>query len=149
MRSYEILFIVRPDLPEEEMPGVVDPLKAVITGAEGTVDKVDLWGKRRLAYKVSRYREGIYVLLQFSTERAGETVRELERRLRVSDAVIKYLTVRTDIYLKRLQKLKKRREKRAARKPPAREQAPAAPAAPVAPAAPAAPAAAEPAVGVG
>ena len=55
MRTYEILFIVRPDLPEEELPGVVETLKSVITAADGTVDKVDLWGKRRLAYKVSRY----------------------------------------------------------------------------------------------
>ncbi len=142
MRIYETLFIIRPDIPEEEIDGLVDPLKGVITGSGGAVDKVDKWGKRKLAYKVRKYREGFYVLLQFSTPQAAETVKELERRLRVSDEVIKFLTVRIDEHLKRLEKIRKRREKRAIRKPaPPREAAPA-PAAPAAaPAAPAAPAA--------
>ena len=117
MRTYEILFIVRPDLPEEEIDGLVEPLKTVITGAGGVVDKLDKWGKRRLAYRVKKHREGYYTLLQFSTARA-ETVKELERRLRVSDTVIKFLTVRIDEELKRMDKLKKRREKRATRQPP-------------------------------
>ena len=129
MRIYEILFIIRPDLPEEEIDGVIEPLKGVVSASGGVVDKVDKWGKRRLAYRVRRHREGFYVLLQFSTPQAAETVKELERRLRVSDAVIKFLTVRIDEQLKRLEKLKKKREKRASRKPPAppREAAAAAP----------------------
>lgn len=140
MRSYEILFIVRPDIPEEEMDGVVEPLKNVVTAEGGTVDKVDRWGKRKLAYRVRRCREGHYILLQFSTSKGAETVKELERRLRVSDAVIKFLTVRIDEELKQLEKLKKKREKRAIRKPPStpREE-PAAPSAPAPPSAPAAP----------
>ena len=134
MRTYEILFIVRPDIPEEEIDGLVEPLKGVITAAGGAVDKVDKWGKRRLAYRVRKQREGYYVLLQFSTEKAADTVKELERRLRVSDAIIKFLTVRIDEELKRLDKLKKRREKRAVRKPPAAETPAAAPAPAPAPA---------------
>lgn len=118
MRIYEILFIIRPDVPEEEIDGIVEPLRTVVTTAGGAVDKVDKWGKRRLAYRVRKYREGFYVLLQFSTEKASETVKELERRLRVSDTVVKFLTVRIDEELKRLEKLKKKREKRALRKPP-------------------------------
>ena len=118
MRIYEILFIVRPDVPEEEMDAIVEPLKNVITSAGGVVDKVDKWGKRRLAYRVKKQREGYYILLQFSIDKAADTVKELERRLRVSDTVIKFLTVRIDEELKRLEKLKKKREKRAARKPP-------------------------------
>jgi small subunit ribosomal protein S6 len=118
MRIYEVLFIVRPDVPEEEMDGVIEPLKSVVTAAGGAVDKVDKWGKRRLAYRVKEYRDGYYVLLQFSTEEATELVKELERRLRVSDTVIKFLTVRIDEELKRLEKLKKKREKRSARRPP-------------------------------
>jgi small subunit ribosomal protein S6 len=119
MRIYEILFIVRPDIPEEEIDGIIEPLKNVVTSAGGTIDKVDKWGRRKLAYRVRKHREGYYVLLQFSTEKAAETVKELERRLRVSDSVIKFLTVRIDEELKRLEKLKKRREKRAVRKPAA------------------------------
>src|SRR4029079_2415400 len=80
----------------------------------GTVDKVDKWGKRRLAYKVDKYREGAYVLFQFSS--GPETVKEFERLLRVSDLVIKFITVRIDETLKRLDKRKKEREKRAHRK---------------------------------
>ena len=147
MRIYEILFIVRPDVPEEEIDGIVEPLKTVVTGGGGTVDKVDKWGKRRLAYRVQRTREGYYVLVQFSTDKSAETVKEIERRLRVSDTVMKFLTVRIDEDLKRLDKVKKKREKRAARKPPpaaAPEAAAPSPAAPAPP--PPAPAAAESAV---
>lgn len=145
MRIYEVLFIIRPDVPEEEIEGIIEPLKAVVTAAGGVVDKVDKWGKRRLAYRVRKYREGYYVLLQFSTGKTSEMVKELERRLRVTDTVVKFLTVRIDEELKRLDKLKKKREKRALRKPPpptqAEPQSPPSPGAapPPAPAAPAAP----------
>src|SRR5215469_17876118 len=114
MRIYEELFIIRPDAPDEEVDPFLDQMKGVVTNAGGTVDKVDKWGKRRLAYKVDKYREGAYVLVQFSS--SPETVKEFERRLRVSDLVIKFLTVRIDETLKRLEKRKKEREKRAHRK---------------------------------
>jgi small subunit ribosomal protein S6 len=114
MRIYEELFIIKPDATEEEGDQVIEQLKAVITGAGGTLDKVEKWGKRRLAYRVDKHREGSYVLFQFTAK--PETVKELERRLRVIDAVIKFLTVRIDETLKRLEKRKKHREKRAHRK---------------------------------
>ena len=114
MRIYEELFIIRPEAPEEEIDQVIEQMKGVITTAGGTVDKVDKWGKRRLAYRVDKHREGSYVLIQFTS--SPETVKELERRLRVTDAVIKFLTVRIDETLKRLEKRKKHREKRAHRK---------------------------------
>src|SRR2546425_11848449 len=114
MRIYEELFIVKPDAPEEEVDQFIEQMKAVVTTAGGSVDKVDKWGKRKLAYRVDKYREGAYVLVQFSSN--PETVKEFERRLRVSDLVIKFLTVRIDVTLKRLEKRKKQREKRAHRK---------------------------------
>lgn len=114
MRIYEELFIVRPDAAEEEVDQFVEQMRNVVTNAAGTVDKVEKWGKRRLAYRVDKYREGAYVLFQFSS--GPDTVREFERRLRVSDLVIKFLTVRIDETLKRLEKRKKEREKRAHRK---------------------------------
>ena len=131
MRIYEVLFIIRPDVPEEELDGIVEPLKSVVTTAGGAIDKVDKWGKRRLAYRVQKYREGYYVLLQLSTENTVETVKEVERRLRVSDTVIKFITVRIDQDLKRLEKLKKKREKRSQRKPSAPVPEAAAPANPM------------------
>jgi small subunit ribosomal protein S6 len=114
MRIYEQLFIVRPDAPDEEVDPFLEQMKGVVTNAGGTVDKMEKWGKRRLAYRVEKYKEGAYVLFQFSS--GPETVKEFERRLRVSDLVIKFLTVRIDETLKRLDKRKKDREKRAHRK---------------------------------
>ncbi len=127
MRIYEELFIVKPDAPDEEVDQFVEQLRTQLTTAGATVDKVDMWGKRRLAYRVDKYREGAYVLFQFSS--GPEAVKELERRLRVSDVVLKFLTVRIDQTLKRLEKRKKMRDKRNARRA---EKAPA-----VAPALPA------------
>jgi len=122
-RIYEELFIVKPDAAEEEVDQYIEQLRTQLTTAGATVDKVDKWGKRKLAYRVGKYREGAYVLFQFTA--AAATVRELERRLRVSDIVLKFLTVRIDQTLKRLEKRKKARDKRAARRA---ANAPAAPA---------------------
>jgi small subunit ribosomal protein S6 len=113
-RIYEELFIVKPDAPDEEVDAFVETIKTQLTTAGATVDKIDKWGKRRLAYRVDKYREGAYILFQFNS--APETVKEFERRLRVSDTVIKFLTVRIDETLKRLEKRKKDRDKRAHRK---------------------------------
>src|ERR1051326_3297859 len=123
MRIYEELFIVKPDAPDEEVDQFVETLRTQLTTAGAVVDKVDKWGKRRLAYRVDKYREGTYVLLQFTAEPG--TVKELERRLRVSDVVLKFLTVRIDENLKRLEKRKKARDKRAARRAAAGPASPA------------------------
>jgi len=114
MRIYEELFIAKPDVADEDVDQFVEQLRTHLTAAGATVDKIEKWGKRRLAYKVDKYREGTYVLLQFSA--GPETVKELERRLRVSDLVIKFLTVRIDETLKRLEKRKQDRDKRAAKR---------------------------------
>jgi small subunit ribosomal protein S6 len=156
MRIYEELFIVRPDATDEEVDPLIEQLKTVITQSKGTLDKTEKWGIRKLAYRVMKYNEGQYILLTFTAE--SDVVKEMERRLRVSDLVMKFLTVRIDEKLKRVEKRKKAREKRAARKPVAPPpQAPlfatptlpseaghAAPGAPASPA-PAAPAPATPA----
>ncbi len=115
MRIYENLFIVKPDATEEEIDALIEQMSKNVTTAGGTIDKVDKWGKRRLAYRVEKNREGFYVLLQFSAE--PEIVKEFERRMRVQDSVIKFLTVRIDENLKRIDKRKKVREKRAHRRP--------------------------------
>jgi small subunit ribosomal protein S6 len=142
MRVYEELFILKPDTVEEEVDGFVDQIQHVITDGKGTVDKTDKWGVRKLAYRVQKYNEGLYVLIQFSS--TPDLVREVERRLRVSDTVIKFITVRIDEKQKKIAKRKKARDKRAARRPAPAPMAavpaiPASPAAPV-PALPAEPA---------
>jgi small subunit ribosomal protein S6 len=163
MRVYEELFIMKPDIPEEEVTVFIDQIKTNIGSAGGTIDKVENWGKRRLAYKVEKFKEGTYVLIQFTS--GPEAVKEVERRLRVADVVIKFLTVRIDESLKKIEKRKKEREKRASRRAanPRPESTPqpvapmfgepaeahAAPGLPPAPAAPAPAAPAAPAVPVG
>lgn len=138
-RLYEIMFIVNPTLPDEEVDKLIAQFETTVTSTQGETQKVDKLGKRRLAYRVGRFWEGAYVL--FTVKGGGETVKEFERRLKVTDAVIKYLTVRVDEDLKRMEKMKAKRAARAARKP----QRTPAPTAPVAEPEPAAPAPATPA----
>lgn len=138
-RIYEELFILRPDITEEETGAVIEQLRGIITQAGGSIDKEERWGVRKLAYRIEKKAEGFYVLLQFTAP--ASAVREVERRLRVNDAVMKYLTVRIDEKLKWLEKRRKEREKRAARKPAPAAPPPASPeeVRPAMPAAPAAP----------
>lgn len=141
MRIYEELFILRPDAVEEEIDAYIEQIKSLITSSKGTVDKVEKWGVRKLAYRVEKRTEGFYILVQFSTENSA-LVREVERRMRVTDAVMKWITVRIDEALKKLDKRKVQREKRAKRKP--QITAAPAPAVAAAPAMPAEPASAAP-----
>jgi small subunit ribosomal protein S6 len=138
-RIYEELFILRPDITDEEVAPVIEQIRGVVTTAGGTVDKEERWGVRKLAYRIGKRAEGYYVLLQMTCP--ASAVKELERRLRVNDSVLKYLTVRIDEKLKWLEKRRKEREKRAARKPAAAVPAPTMPGEerPLMPAAPAAP----------
>ncbi|MGH9784773.1 MAG: 30S ribosomal protein S6 [Terriglobia bacterium] len=116
MRTYEIMFILKPDLPEEEAGRFVSQMEGVVTTTGGTVRKVDRMGRRRLAYRIQRYMEGEYVLL--ATESEAPTVLEVERRLKVAEPVLKYITVRTDEAMKRLAKKQQIRARRSARKKP-------------------------------
>ena len=116
MRTYEIIFILKPDLPEEEASRFVSQMEGVVTTTGGTVRKVDRMGRRRLAYRIQRYMEGEYVLL--ATESEAPTVLEVERRLKVAEPVLKYITVRTDEEMKRLAKKQQIRARRSARKKP-------------------------------
>ena len=106
-RSYEVMFIVRSDMVDEELNKLISTLDASVTSAGGTT-KSEVWGKRRLAYKVAKFHEGIFVL--FMIEGTGAIVHEVERRLRVTEQVIKFISVRTDEELKRQDKIKKLRD---------------------------------------
>ena len=132
-RVYEELFIVRPDATDEEIDPLVEQLTTTIASKGGNVDKSEKWGVRKLAYRVKKYNEGNYVLLHFTAE--PDAVKEIERRLRVSDLVLKFITVRVDEKMKKVEKRRKAREKRAARRPAPPVAAPSMPAA-EAPAAP-------------
>ena len=114
MRIYEVMFILKPDLPEEEADRIISQMEAVVASTGGVLRKTDRMGRRRLAYLVRRYREGQHVLLDAECEAA--TVQELERRLRVAEPVIKFQSVRIDEELKRASKLQQARSKSSARR---------------------------------
>ncbi len=116
-RIYEVMFIVRPDLTEEDMDKLISTLEGNVTQSGGAVKNVERMGKRRLAYLVRKFQDGIYVLL--TIEAAGNVIAELERRMRVTEPVIKFITVRVDEEQKRLDKIKKIRESKVRNRPAA------------------------------
>ena len=109
-RTYELMFIVRPDMTDEDLDKLISTLQSVVPTSGGTVKSVEKMGKRRLAYTVRRFHDGIYVLMV--VEGGGPAIHELERRLRVTEPVIKFLTVRVDEEQKRLAKIKAIRDAR-------------------------------------
>jgi len=130
-RLYDLIFICMPTTPEEEVAKIVSTLEQTASEHGGKVEKVERWGTRKMAYRVAKQREGLYVYLALHSTQ-GTLIKELERRLKVTDAVIKYMTVRLDEEIKRQQKLVAHREHRARRRPrkPAAAPAAAPPAAP-------------------
>ena len=131
-RLYDLVFICMPTTPEEEIAKLIATVEQAAAERGGKIEKVEKWGTRKMAYRVAKQREGFYVYVSLRSKQ-GELIKELERRLKVSDAVIKYMTVRLDEEIKRQQKLVGRRERRARRRP--RKPAAAAPASAPAPAA--------------
>ena|ERR671924_18787 len=115
IRKYEVMFIVRPDVADEEVEKLISTFQSNVTAAGGKVVSAERMGKRRLAYVVRGFGEGTYALLV--VEGTGDVIHELERRLRVSEPVIKFLSVRTDEEEKRHSKIKKLRESRVKRSP--------------------------------
>jgi small subunit ribosomal protein S6 len=107
-RKYEVMFILRPDTADEDVDRLLQTLEENVAAEGGKVTSFERMGKRRLAYTVQRFQEGIYILAFL--EGPGSMVKELERRLRVQELVIKFITVRTDEEEKRLEKIKKLRD---------------------------------------
>jgi small subunit ribosomal protein S6 len=103
-RTYEIMFIVRPDIQDEELDKLIAGFEANVTNGGGTVKQTEKLGRRKLAYLVKKFNDGNYVLLTILAD--GSLVGELERRLRVSEPVIKFLSVRMDEEEKRVAKIK-------------------------------------------
>ena len=107
-RSYEIMFIVRPDVEEAEIDKIVETFTGYITQGGGAVKQTEKMGRRRLAYTVRKFNDGFYILL--IVDAPASLIHEIERRLRVSEQVIKFITVRTDEEDKRVAKIKKHRD---------------------------------------
>lgn len=110
MRVYEVLFIVAPNTEEGDIETLVTQLSDVLTNQGAQVTNVNRMGRRRLAYPIGKFNEGHYVVL--TVEGSGAEIAEVERRMRVNDAVIRYITIRIDEDLKRAEKFRARRAAR-------------------------------------
>jgi len=91
MRKYEVMYILRPELEQEAVQAVVDKFNGII-GNGGEITKQDVMGKRRLAYEINKIRDGIYVLVNFNA--TSEVIAELDRVMKITDEVIRYLIVK-------------------------------------------------------
>jgi len=127
MRTYDVLFILSPQVPEEEATALVTEFKRVAESLGGTLKSEEPWGRRRLAYPIHKFNEGIYHLLVYETVGG---LSELDRRMKNSDRVLRHMIVRTDEDLKRADKLAKKNPKKERVRPAAPQAY--APAAPVA-----------------
>ena len=113
-RVYEVLYIVDTDTPEDEATRLTESLRQTITDQGGTITRQEVLGRRNLAYRIGRKNEGVYNL--FEIEGTGREIAELERRMRVMDQVIRYMTVRVDEDRQRAEKFKERRTRRASKR---------------------------------
>ena len=114
-RVYEVVFIVDPDTGEEDFTRLTETLQHIVSDQGGTITKTENMGRRQLAYRIGRKTDGVFML--FEIEGTGAEIAELERRMRVSDQVMRYLTVRVDEDRRRAEKLKARRARKASKKP--------------------------------
>lgn len=94
MRDYELIVIISPEVPEEEVPTNIDKIGEFITSKGGSITQVDRWGKRRLAYTINHFKEGNYVLTKFKIE--PSTTAELETNLRISEKILRHMLIRLD-----------------------------------------------------
>ena len=94
MRHYELMIILDPEADDRRVPAALEKFLTVVTNDKGTVDKVDVWGRRRLAYEIKKRAEGIYVVVDFTAQSA--TAKELERQLGLSEVILRTKLIRPD-----------------------------------------------------
>ncbi|HTK25014.1 MAG TPA: 30S ribosomal protein S6 [Pyrinomonadaceae bacterium] len=126
-RTYEVMYIVNPDTADDKIAKLNDAVEKLITKEGGSVVKIDDIGRRRLAYPINKKNEGYYVL--FEIEGTGQEIAELERRMRVNDMIIRFMTVRVDEDRKAAERVRTKRENRLSKRAkfrPTEEAAPAA-----------------------
>ncbi|MPZ17134.1 MAG: 30S ribosomal protein S6 [Luteitalea sp.] len=117
-RQYELVYIVSPEATDEQAKEIDQLIQEVVTRHQGTVDNTENWGRRKLAFQIKHKREGVYVVMVISG--LGDMVKEIERRLKVHDFVLRHLVVRVDEDLRKAARIRARREEQAARRQAAR-----------------------------
>lgn len=114
-RIYEVVFIINPEAGDDEVMRLNEGVQKIITSQGGTITKTEIMGRRQLAYEINHRKDGTYVLLE--VEGSGAEIAELERRMRVNDQILRYMTIRVDEARRRADKLKDRRARKAAKQP--------------------------------
>jgi len=120
-RQYEVVFIVDPATEDDEVSRLTENLKQIATDQGGIVTKTESMGRRPLAYEILHKNEGNFVLLEI--EGSGREIAELERRMRVNDRIIRYITVRVDEDRRRAEKFKAKRARKAEKRPGGQQHA--------------------------
>ena len=105
-RKYEIGFIISPDATEDEVKRIVESIVEIIKKADGIIENVDEWGRRKLAYPIGKHNDGIYVFI--NTEAVGSTFLEVERKLKITEKVMRFIVLRLDERLKKANRLNKK-----------------------------------------
>ena len=123
-RQYELIYVIAPDVDDAGVAELHARVEEIVTAGGGTIDKTDNWGRRRLAYEINRHKEGTYVLELFTG--SGAIVGELDRRLKVTDNVLRYLVVRVDEDLRKAERERARRQAKRQQRRRAGEAEPAA-----------------------
>jgi small subunit ribosomal protein S6 len=113
-RTYEVVFIIDPTVGDDEVMRLSESVQKIITGQGGIITKTEVMGKRQLAYEINHKKDGTYILLE--VEGSGAEIAELERRMRVNDQILRYMTIRVDEDRRRADKLRDRRARKAAQK---------------------------------
>src|SRR5262249_2578010 len=107
-RQYELVYILPPDITEQQTTEVHQQVEAVVSRMNGQLEKTEIWGRRKLAYEIGRHKEGVYVLEVING--GGELVKELDRRLKVMDQIVRHLVVRVDEEKKVVERTRTKRQ---------------------------------------
>jgi small subunit ribosomal protein S6 len=113
-RQYELVYILPPDTTEQQVTELHEQLEAVVSRMHGQIEKTENWGRRRLAYEIAHQKEGVYVLEVING--SGELMKELDRRLRVMDQVVRHLVVRVDHEKKVVERTRTKRQSNSERR---------------------------------
>jgi small subunit ribosomal protein S6 len=120
-RIYEVVFIIDPTAGDDEVMRLSEAVQKIITDQGGLIVLTEVMGRRQLAYEINHKKDGTYVLME--VEGSGAEIAELERRMRVNDQILRYMTIRVDEDRRRAEKLKSRRAAKAARRTGAKNKA--------------------------
>jgi len=107
-RQYELVYILPPDTTEQQITELHEQLQGVVSRLNGSIDKTESWGRKKLAYEIAHHKEGVYVLDVING--SGELMKELDRRLRVMDLVIRHMIVRVDEEKKVVERTRTKRQ---------------------------------------